>query len=271
MHRKRHLIIKLSVLSLLHLPLHSLQASASPTPHTTHSSHPLANPTTPWIMDIAPYLWAINMHGSLQLGPERLSISQSFSDLMKHFQGGGMIWLNAHHDRFGLFANVLYSSLRDRQTLLDIPLSAHNNFGLFSAGVSYALLEQKINNKLLSVELLAGARYTMNDTTLNVLALSSKSNQRWTDPIVGARMSYLFNAHWQILAEGDVGGINNHHSYDLQGYIGYTPKQTLTHHNTTVYLGYRLLHQKYSSGSGLNLYVWNMNISGPLLGIKVIL
>ena len=68
---------------------------------------------------------------------------------------------------------------------------------------------------------------------------------------------------------GDVGGINNHNSYDLQGYIGYKPVKPLFFENMTLYLGYRLLHQKYTTGSGLSFYAWNMNISGPLLGVKV--
>jgi len=224
-----------------------------------------------WKIDVAPYLWAINMNGHVQVGPAKLSVSQSFSDIMKHFQGGGMLWLNAHKGKFGVFSNLLYSVLQDHQTIDAINISAHNNFGIFSAGVSYEVLRKINANQVsqLAIELLAGARTTLNNTTLHVDQYSFTDNQNWTDPIIGARATYDINKKWQVTGVGDIGGINNHNSYDLQGYIGYKPTKPLIFDDLTLYLGYRLLHQKYTTGSGLTFYAWNMTISGPVLGLKV--
>lgn len=57
------------------------------------------------------------MNGHLQVGPEQASISQSFSDIMRHFQGGGMLWLNARKDKFSLFTNLLYSVLKQDESI----------------------------------------------------------------------------------------------------------------------------------------------------------
>lgn len=231
-----------------------------------------AQSADPWKIDVAPYLWAINMNGHVQVGPAKLSVSQSFSDIMRHFQGGGMLWLNARKGKFGFFVNLLYSVLEDHQTIDSIKISARNNFGIFGAGISYKILQKTYANQVsqMAVELLAGARTTLNNTTLHVDRFSFTDNQNWTDPIIGTRVTYSINNKWQMIGVGDIGGINNHNSYDLQGYIGYKPVKPLIFKNLTFYLGYRLLHQKYTTGSGLTFYSWKMNISGPVLGAKAI-
>jgi hypothetical protein len=225
-----------------------------------------------WEFDIAPYLWAIQMNGDVQVASHKVTVSESFVDIMKHFKGGGMLWLNAHKNRVGLFANVLYSVLKVNNDVESIAISARNHFGIFSGGVSYVIFENKTIQHInpIVVEVLAGARYTLIDTTINLDRFSVKENVGWTDPIIGMRASYYFNNRWQTILEGDGGGANNHHSYNLQAYLGYTPKKRVIFDHTTFYLGYRLLHQKMQSGYGIRYYQWNMNISGPVLGMKAI-
>lgn len=141
-----------------------------------------------WEFDAAPYLWATNMHGNVQIGKNKLAVAQSFGDILKHFQGGGMLYLNAHKNKVGVFFNAMYSVLEQRQTIKDIALGVHNKFGLFSAGGTYELFRRDFldSSPQLTVELLAGARYTLNDTTLNIGRFAIANNQQWTDPIIGS-------------------------------------------------------------------------------------
>ena len=231
-----------------------------------------ATPSSPWEINVAPYLWAINMNGHVQVGPLQATVSQSFSDIMKHFEGGGMLWLNARKDKFGVFANLLYSVLKQDQTIRTITIGARNNFGIFSAGVSYEVMRYSAANQVsqIALELFAGARNTLNNTKLNVDRLSFSDKQNWTDPIIGTRLTLDLNKQWQLVGSADIGGINKHHSYDLQGYIGYKPSKPLVFKDPVLYLGYRSLYQHYSSGDGLGLYVWNMHINGPVIGFKII-
>lgn len=224
-------------------------------------------------IDVAPYLWATSMHGNIQVGPERVSISQSFSDLMKHFQGGGMLFVNIHKNKWGLFGNALYSVLKDKQAFHTIPIEARNNFGIFSGGVSYALVYKSVFDNpspALALELLAGARFTLNDTKINLGPLTFKDNQSWTDPIIGARLTYPLKPRFHFIAVGDIGGANGHHSYDIQAYLGYQTIKPVLFNNMTLYLGYRFLHQYFSTGRGLNYYLWDMDIRGPVLGFKTV-
>ncbi|KTC94031.1 hypothetical protein [Legionella feeleii] len=222
-------------------------------------------------VDIAPYLWATSMQGTVQIGPERVSISQSFFDLMKHFEGGGMLFVDIHKNRWGLFGNGLYSVLKDTHRFDHIPIGARNNFGIISGGLSYALVSKPVYdapNPDLSIELLAGARATFNDTKLTIGPFSFRDNKSWTDPIFGARVTLPLKPRFHFIAEGDGGKANSHHSYNAQAFLGYQPVKPLFFNNVTLYLGYRYLHQYFATGSKLRYFLWDMDIKGPVLGFK---
>ena len=222
-------------------------------------------------VDIAPYLWATSMQGTVQIGAERVSISQSFFELMKHFQGGGMLFVDVHKGKWGLFGNGLYSVLKDTSSFHTIPIGARNIFGIVSGGLSYALVSRPVfdaPSPELTIELLAGARATFNDTKVTIGHFSFRDNKSWTDPIFGARVTLPIKPRLHFIAEGDAGKANSHHSYNAQVYLGYQPTKPLLFNNLTLYLGYRYLHQYFSTGSKLKYFLWDMDIRGPVLGFK---
>lgn len=223
-----------------------------------------------WQYGVAPYLWMLGLHGTVQAANTRLEVSQSFADIMQKFQGGIMLWLDARRGRFGLFANSMFSVLKDEQTVEGFPVRARNDFGIFSAGASWSLIGDASKPQGLTLDALAGARLTLNDVTLRVADLRAVSNHTWTDPIGGARLRYTFNPQWHVIGEADGGGINGHHSTDVQGWIGYNPKKPWLVDNLMLYLGYRNLNQYYTSGEGRNFFLWDMNIRGPIIGAKAI-
>ncbi|WP_131740714.1 MULTISPECIES: hypothetical protein [Legionella] len=229
-------------------------------------------------VDVAPYLWATSMQGTVQVGPKRVSISQSFFDLMKHFEGGGMLFVNVHQNRWGLFGNALYSVLedshdfhKDNHDFHKIRVRARNNFGIVSGGLSYTFFLKPVFDTPspdLTLELLAGARATFNDTNVTLGHFAFKDNKLWTDPIVGARVTVPLKPRIHFIAEADAGKVHSHHSYDAQAYLGYQPVNPLLFNNVTLYVGYRYLHQYFSTGHKLNYYLWDMAIKGPVLGFK---
>jgi len=221
-----------------------------------------------WKVDVTPYLWAINMNGTVQVGPARTHLNQDFGDILKNFNYGGMLWVDAYKNNLGIFVNALYASLGNNFKDGPVKVDANNQFGLFSGGLSYKVYDCHA----FSVEPYAGFRYTLNDTTVklsipSLFYLRSTNNKHWTDPIIGARLRYDFTKAWSVTLAGDIGGTNasKQYSYNLIGLLGYSPQTVMT--NTTAYLGYRLLDQHYITGSGLNYYNWNMKIFGPLIGI----
>lgn len=229
----------------------------------------------PWQIEITPYLWAIGMNGRTQIGNNTAHIDQTFSDILKELDFGGMLWMSAKKNKFGLYGNAVYAVLSDSKH--DGPFSAdvHNRYGIFGAGISYEVFRYCTAQgcpraqSIFYVEPYAGFRYTLNDTSITVAYLSASAhgvkNVHWTDPIIGLRLNYLLNKAWLAQLSGDIGGTNGstHYSYSWAAILGLSPK-SLPH--SSFYVGYRLLDQRYQTGSGTSLYNWNMKLAGPVLG-----
>ncbi len=222
-----------------------------------------------WTIDLAPYFWAINMNGNTGVAQYDIPLQQSFGDILQQFQGGGMLWLAAHNRYFGVFANLLYSELSQTQDIENISVKIRNQFGIFSLGANYTLANFSLPyDQKLTADLLAGIRTTINNTKLTAPVATLKNNEQWTDPLFGLKIIYTFHPKWSLVLLGDAGGIDNHYSYDFQGYLGFKPDKIFDLNNMTFYLGYRLLHQTYRPGSGAEAYLWDMNIFGPLIGVN---
>ncbi|OGT63757.1 MAG: hypothetical protein A3E85_02855 [Gammaproteobacteria bacterium RIFCSPHIGHO2_12_FULL_45_12] len=233
-----------------------------------------------WTVQVAPYLWAISMNGTVGVGNRRTHVDQSFSKIMQEMSWGGMLWLDANKGKWGAFLNTMYADLKSGAHEGPLSVNATNHFGIFSAGISYLAYQTCLTYSCsseavsrLTLEPYAGFRFTLNDTTIKAsipgLTLQNTKNENWTDPIVGARVRYTLTRAWSVLMAGDIGGVNtsSQYSYNVTGLLGYQPQLRWT--NTTFYLGYRWLDQHYINGSGSNYFNWNMKLAGPLIGIMI--
>ncbi len=228
----------------------------------------------PWKVESTPYLWAMNMDGRVGVGSQNAHVKESFSDILEHFRGGIMLFVDAKKDKFGLFVNTTYAVLSAHEDVGPFTVEATNKFGIFSAGASYEVFKKTYTNAShIEIEPYLGARYTLNDTRIKIkdTGIAVTDNQNWTDPIIGARVRYTANKAWSALIAGDVGGTNfkNHTSYNIMGLIGYKPQTRMK--NALFYLGYRLLHQNYVNGANANRFVWDMKLFGPVAGVTIAL
>ena len=236
------------------------------------ASTSMAVQASDWQFEVTPYLWAINMNGHTNVGPVSVPVKQSFSDIFDHLNFAAMIYASAHKDAFGLYANAMYAktTVNDNFDRDRIRTRVTNNFGVYGAGASYIVYSHTFDNQqALSFEPYAGARFTVNNTSLKVNNLSASLNEHWTDPVLGMQVHYNFTKRWSLLLSGDVGGTSTttDASYSATALLGYSPATMLT--NTTTYLGYRLLSQHYQTGSGLGFYNWNVRLYGPVIGISI--
>ncbi len=261
------------LLSLFFIPTAFALNTQVSTPNTVTSDNT-------WKIEVAPYIWALSMNGTVQVGPRaRAHVDQSFSDILSQLNWAGMVWLEANKNKFGIFANIIYSSLSDDASVRSATIKTKNEFGLYTAGVSYQIYQACLlssgcsqNTGTIAIEPYAGLRYTSNKATVTlsspIISLRAVNNQDWTDPIIGARLKFALTNTWHAILSGDIGGTNasSHYSYNLVGVIGYKPQ---THWvRTTWYLGYRLLDQHYATGNGANYFNWNMKLFGPLIGVS---
>lgn len=222
------------------------------------------NRASGWQFEIAPYLWATNMNGRVQIRNQSAPVDESFADIVKLLKAGGMLWLSADQDKLGLFANGLYASLSKDIDYAGYTINSTNKLTIVSAGVSYQIY--KHNNYF--IEPYLGLRFTRNNAGIKIsnLGFDADNNQNWTDPILGSRIRYINNG-WRVILAADIGGtnFNSNKSLNLNGLVGYNP-QTLQ--NWAFYLGYRYLYQKYSTGQGSDYFLWNMRLFGPMLGLS---
>lgn|SRR3990167_1171723 len=249
-----------------------LSALAVGTSHaaTINKSTDTASPAildAKWQFQIAPYIWAIGMNGTTQIGTRRAHVDASISDILNHLDYAGMLWLEANKENLGLFLNIIFATLSDTATDGPLSMNARTHYSLYTAGLSYTVYQANGWN----ISPYTGLRYTHNKVSLNVANPIANfylsDNQHWIDPIIGARFIYQFNQAWSLTAAGDVGGTNTagHYSYNILGLLGYVPQSFSTH--PTIYLGYRMLSQTYLTGHDSGTYLWDMKLSGPMLGI----
>jgi hypothetical protein len=227
-----------------------------------------------WKVEIAPYIWAMNMNGTVQIGPVRAHVDQSFSDILDHLNFAGMIYMDVSKNNLDFFVNLLYAVLTDNDHNDLVSVHVQNKFGIFTGGLSTEICRHAFSSTgSIGFDPYVGFRTTLNDVSVKLyvgpFTLKGVNNQNWTDPIIGLKLPITLNKAWSIVLAGDVGGMNTttQYSYNVQGLLGYSPQSHWT--NTTVYLGYRLLDQHYQHGKGLSFNDWNMKIAGPLLGLAI--
>ncbi|MGQ3891109.1 hypothetical protein [Legionella sp. CNM-4043-24] len=221
--------------------------------------------SSPWVFDIAPYLWATSLNGDVSRGHKNLHVSESFIDLLKYLDFGGMLWLDAHKDRVGFYFDGFYTKLSDSGEVRSTAVSAVSKMTIDSAGVTY-----RVYGELgvgLSIEPFIGARYTATNTSVDVSFFGVGLKEHWTDALIGSRVNYSFNPAFNVEGRADYGQGDRSNSYNLSLLGGY---QSPNHFKRTrFFLGYRFLHQNYGHGEGTDLYRWKMNIYGPVAGFRV--
>lgn len=220
-----------------------------------------------WKYDIAPYMWATSLKGETQLANRTVQVNEPFSKLFNYLDFGGMLWLDAYHDRFGLFFNGFYSKLSAQRDLRSLSLKLGSRLGIAAAGGSYRLFE----NEHFIVEPYAGARYTNAILTLSAhlgrFGISAENTEEWTDGMAGTRLMYKFNTSWRMEGGADYGAGHHSNSYNLHAMLGYQSETYFK--NTRFYLGYHFLHQNFHHGQGIHYFRWDMDLYGPILGFAL--
>jgi hypothetical protein len=116
----------------------------------------------------------------------------------------------------------------------------------------------------LIVEPEAGFRFTYLRAELDVQngGPSVDQSESWVEPLIGARFGIDLSDHWNLTAEGNVGGfgVGSDLAWNAQAFLGY--RTSLFGVPTTLAAGYRALHQDYDH----NDFKWDVTMYGPVLG-----
>ncbi len=242
----------------------------------------------PWQLSVAPYVWATALNGDVGVGKTSAKVDATFSDILDNLNGALMVSLELRKGRFGLLSDSVFAQLEDSgasqggRVKIDAQMNQfiQNLAGTFRLG-TWQLADFGATGPLsLTLDPYAGIRYTYLDTELDgKLDLpdlgidarrTAEGSEHWVDPIVGLRTTWTLGERWSAVVGGDVGGINTSDQYSAEawGLLGYR-FGLFGENNADVFGGYRVLHQKYETGSGRSEFDWDITMHGPIAGLKI--
>jgi len=228
-----------------------------------------SSPESSWQFDFTPYLWLAGIDGDVRIG--RFSsggAEASITDIFQDLNGAFMGTFEVHKGRWGILFDAIYFDISGTAETPDRAIGNINtelSMGMYSLAGTYRLVE-----KPLALDLVAGARYATVSADLvvepgkypNILEGRSVSDSmNWWDGFVGMRGLIPLSKRWSLLgyAELGAGGSN----FTFQGIAGVN-FQVAKHF--IIKGGYRYLMIDVED----NLFVYDVQIGGPYLGLGIV-
>ncbi len=227
-----------------------------------------------WQFEITPYGWWAGLKGSVRdddLPDDGQSIDQTWSDLFAKLERALMGTVEVRKNRWGGMFDAVDFRLRGGGTV-----TGERGFTSLTAGG--ALAQQfystagvyRAREGKSPVDVMAGARYALVgwevDIELSRPPLSTgtqplKSQKKWIDPYVGARIQQPISKRWSLTGYGDIGGFGVGSRLTMQGLA--TARFAFTR-IFSASLAYRAISEDYDT----NGFKYDMVNAGPMLGLS---
>lgn len=155
-----------------------------------------------WDWRVTPFLWAAGIDGNANIGAVKTDIDVGFDDILDDLEFGALVHIEAHQPTYGLFADIVYTSLEpDRSDLESLILEAGaiwKVFGDQESGIEF------------------GARYYDQELTIDPPNLDRiRRDKSWTDGFVGFRWVRPLGNRWSFMARGNVGAGGSDFAWSL--------------------------------------------------------
>lgn len=226
----------------------------------------------PWRFMIAPYLWIPAQHGTVASGPisaqVSMNVGQSWNALWDNFKFAGCLHLEANKDKWTVFGDIMYTNLGNevKQTQINVD----QKMGIYELGASYAVFDGALpgaeegSTVRFRAEPLAGVRIWHLDIDISDATRSRGPNETWVDGFAGARCELAFNEAFSLSARADIGTGMSDLTWNILTMANYNFNRTIA-----VFAGWRWLSDDYKKGSGLDRFEYNIQFSGPFVGMKI--
>jgi opacity protein-like surface antigen len=176
----------------------------------------------------------------------------------------------------GLFTDLLYARLEDKFRAGPnggVKVNVEADQTIMEVGGFYRLGTWPPNPgsaSSVTLDILGGARYNRIGGDVGIQArnhgLSLGRVEEWWDPFVGPRVNWHAMDKLDIFARADVGGFGLEHcSHVAWQFVGGADYHFTK--NFYVELGFRLLDQDYTAGSGRNRFAYDLRMAGPYLAL----
>lgn len=214
-----------------------------------------------WQFSATPYLMFPSMSGDAQVGPLKVDVSSSPSDVFSNLNWGFMGLLEAHNGVWGVNLDLTYMNLDatdDRERG-----SANGHQGAYSATALYRVAP--------GLDLYGGIRINSIGLQLEGFdaldrPVAGSRTRTWVDPLIGARAVLPINDRFDFTLVADIGGFGLGSDIAAQVWpsIGWRIGSS-----TRLSAGYRIIHTNYRTGSGASRFVYDITTFGPTLGVTI--
>jgi hypothetical protein len=223
--------------------------------------------TAGWSFELTPYFWAIAVEGDV--GVRQLpdvEVDASFSDIWDQLDFAFMGMFEARRNRWGILFDAFYADL-SADTNTRGPLFGKGELELVQQVHSLALAYRVIP-RMPALDVVGGVRYVYTKTDLDLGSgiLPGRSESRkenWFDGFVGLRAELYVTDRWSWRAYADIGAGGSDLTWQALGTVNYRFSDKLQ-----LQFGYRYLSIDYDDGSGSNRFLYDVDFSGPYVGLQ---
>jgi len=221
---------------------------------------------SPLSISLTSYLWFTSLSGDIGVGGlPPADIDVDFKDIFEKidwFPPPIMIAGEVRYDRAAFLTDFIYLGMEgEGASPGPLPLTAEAE--LKTLIMTFAGAYRVVQSESVDLDLLAGARLWMLDTTLSLtgpLATRQRGgSEAWVDPLVGIAGHVKLGGGFALKAEGDVGGFGVGSDLDWQvlGALQYQVDDSLT-----LEAGYRYLAVDYDDDG----FLFDVALQGPIIG-----
>ncbi len=215
-----------------------------------------------WEFIVAPYLLFPHMDGSLTVRGKPVDVDVGPGNIFERLDFGMMLYLEAANRDWALTLDLLYMNLGETGQL---PVSER----VAEADMKQLGVEVTGMRRIASwAELGVGARLSVIEGGLFVEegqvlpGIDVSQTRTWLDPLVAARSVAPLN-RWRLRISGSIGGfgIGSDLGWQVYPFVGYRFSRLFE-----LSAAYRWLGMDYKTGSGTDMFRYDMVTFGPEIG-----
>lgn len=206
-----------------------------------------------WSWRVAPYLFAANIDGTVEIDGTKVETDVAFSDVLQHLDFAAALFLEGRHGPWGFLVDSSYVDLgEDGKGPAGVTREADLELGLLGlAGLYHVSPTSPFDAAL-------GLRYASVKADVQVGPLAKSGDSRLLDVYVGGRAVWPFAQRWRFSLYGDVGTGDSDLTWQALANLGYD------FGNWGLNFGYRILAYDFEDGSN----VLDFAEEGLMLGLE---
>lgn len=206
-------------------------------------------------VDVSLYFLGASMSGDVTVGNATADLNVGFDEILDHLEFGAMGFGRVGRDRWSFTAEVIYMGLGASKNLVS------SNFDQW-------VVEPRLGYRMSPrFEPTLGVRYNnLAGEIRGPFGRNPSGTRDWWDPVVGATGTVPLGRTLALAGHGDVGGfgIGSDLTWQIYPYLDWSFMP-----NASLQAGYRWLDLDYETGSGGDMFRYDVLTQGPQVGVTV--